>query len=155
MSGMKIHEAVANLERLIGWGDASDDGSIDLSGNKVFSYDALVTIAQVNTGLTIIPAVIGRKYKVVGVWMQFAGAWAACTDVRVGDTAGTPVVVITVAQAQAGDGDVHSEDAGTNTLGVGFGVDLTESKGVQIYKTGSTATTGTGVLLRVLYKITA
>jgi hypothetical protein len=85
--------------------------------------------------------------------MLFAGAWAVCTDIRVGDTAGTPVDVLTVAVAQATDGAVHSEDAGTNTLGA-FGIDLTVGKGIQVYKTGSTATTGTTVKIRLLYKIT-
>lgn len=154
MSGLKSLAAAESLERRIGYGDATDDGSIDLSGNKVFSAGSVVTIAEVNAGKVLVPVVPGRTYRVVAIFMKFAGSWAACTDIRVGDTAGTPVDILTVAQAQATDGAVHSEDVGTNTLGAGFGVDLTVSKGIQVYKTGSAATTGTSVSIRLLYKIT-
>lgn len=154
MSGQKILVAAETLERQIGWKDASDDGSIDLSGNKVFSYEQLVTIAEVNAAEVLLAAVTGRKLRVVGIFMLFNGSWAVCDDIRVSDTAGSPVDILLVDQAQASNGAVHTEDVGTNTLGA-FAIDLTESKGIQVRKTGTDATTGTSVLIRILYKITA
>lgn len=109
-----------------------------------------VTQAQVNAGLTLIPALAGKAITVTNYSMQTTGTFATGTAVVLEDTNGSPVVVTTVVTADLGN--VNFPGAAGNTLGVGFGVPLTSGKGLQIVKTGSSFTGGTAVLLNITYK---
>jgi hypothetical protein len=109
------------------------------------------TLAQINAGLTLVPAVASVTLKPVGYLVIPNGSFAALTDIRLSDTADTPVDILTIAQAQAGDGVVHTVGVGTHTRGAGFAVDLTEGKGIQIRKTGSAGTTATDALVIVWF----
>lgn len=113
-----------------------------------------VLLADINAGYTIVPAVPGRTLRPIGVWVRSNGAFAACTDVRIGDTAGTPVVVAQFAVANLTDGAILTDHKETGvTLGAGFFAQCTADKGLQIYKTGSTATTATSLDFRVEYVV--
>lgn len=113
----------------------------------------VVTLAEVNAGKTIIAAVAG---KTIIVWYFRAlstGAFAALTDIRLSDTAGTPVDVATLAQAQLTNGAILTSHGGTGvTIGT-LGAALTAAAGLQVRKTGSTATTATSITFDVLYSI--
>lgn len=153
MAGEQIVRGAEYMERQIGWGRKTDDGIFDLSGRDVKVHQETVTLAQLNAGKTLVPEVGGRTYNVVGFWVKFNGTFTTATDIRLSDTNGTPVDILTIAIAQAGDGVTHALGVGTHTLGTLF-ANLTASKGIQIRKTGSDAAGGTDIRVGVLYQIT-
>ncbi len=155
MAGMQISKAADEMERQIGWGLRNDDGIVDLSGNKLFSVEHVVTLAELNAGHTILPAPAGRKLKVVDFFIKFTGTFTTATDIRLSDLASSPVDIVTIVIAQAGDGVYHTRSKGTNTLGAGFMADLTAGKGIQLRKTGSSAAGGTSITVQVMYRVTA
>lgn len=104
------------------------------------------TLAEINAGKVLLPAFGSSRYRIVNCFMKVAGNFAAATDIRIGDTAATPVVAITGLIAAFTDG-AFLDMATTNVTphATNFGGYLTAGKGVQIYKTGSAATGGTDV----------
>lgn len=109
------------------------------------------TLAQLNAGFTIANDDANKQFVPVGFFLKSTGAFTALTDIRLSDTNGTPVDIVTVAQAQLTNGAVFTENGGSGvTLGAGFGAPLTVGKGIVLRKTGSTGAGGTsisGVLL--------
>jgi hypothetical protein len=124
--------------------------------NQVYSVEASVSIANVNSGYVLVPAVTGRTYKVVRVLEEAVGGnVTACTDVRISDTASSPVDVTLAVIAQLTAG-VFLDEANPNlTVEAGFGVPLTANKGIQIRKTtaGGGCATATSIFVIVMYKI--
>jgi len=155
MAGFQNPKAADYAQRMDGYGLRLDDGVVDLSGKGLLSVEVTVTLAELNAGKVLVPAVPGRVYRPTDFFLGFNGTFAAATDIRLSDTAGSPVDIVTIGIAQAGTGVVHTRSKGTNTLGPGLLFDLTASKGIQIRKTGSTATGGTSILVQVQYRITA
>ena len=73
-------------------------GTITAGGT--FSVSANVTLAQVNAGVTILPAVTGQTFKVNHFLLTaVGGTTAGCTSVNISDTTGTPVNAAAVAVA--------------------------------------------------------
>ena len=126
------------------------------SGDRIFSVEDTVTLAQLNAGKTIVADAAGRTLKVVSILMVFTGGFTTSTDIRISDTNSSPVDVVTVAIAGATNGARIGDTSTTNvTFGAGFNANLTADKGIQVRKTGGTAAAGTSILVRVLYKIIA
>ena len=158
MSGYQNIQGAEYKERQIGWGNEADDGAFDLSGRKVFGVG--FTVARADLGLAgaskvILPAVPGRQYKPIGFRLRFNGSFDNLTDFRLGSTEDSPTVIVTVAQAQAGNGAVHTEGLGTNTLGAGFMTALAAGYGVQLYYTGTAPAAGTNVEVELVFRIVA
>jgi hypothetical protein len=122
---------------------ASQGGGVK---NAIFT----VTQAQVNAGLTLIPAVAGQTIYVHDFNTRTTGSWATGTAVVLEDTAGSPVLAATLAQADLGN--VLFPGATGVTLGAGYGgVGLTAGKGLQIAGTGSAFTGGTAIIVDLTY----
>jgi hypothetical protein len=122
--------------------------------DRVYSVEDTVTLAQLNTGKTIITAVGGRTIEVVGILLVFTGAFTTATDIRISDTSSGPVDVVTVAIAGATNGARINDTSTTNvTFGAGYMTPLTADYGLQVRKTGSSAAGGTSILVRVFYKL--
>ncbi len=155
MAGMQNVQAATRKKLMVGWGLESDGGEVDLSGKDLLSVEFTVTLAELNAGKVLIPAVAGRVLKPVDFFIRFNGAFTTATDIRLSDTADSPVDIVTIAIAQATNGAVHTRSKGTNTLGAGFLANLTAGKGIQIRKTGSDAEGGTDILVQITYRITA
>jgi hypothetical protein len=122
--------------------------------NPVQSISVVATTAQINAGLTFLAAQTGITLTVVGFFLLCAGNAAGATDIRISDTAASPVDVVTVTAAAAATTAVLTSESviSGQTLGT-FAAALTASKGIQIRKTGSTLTGTTAVTVRVLYTI--
>jgi len=104
------------------------------------------TLAQINAGYTFIPADANRNIFPIRFRFTVTGNFATLTDIRLSDTNGTPVDIVTLVQANATNGNVVTDAGGTGiTIGAGFGATLTAGKGVQIRQTGSAGTGGTSV----------
>ena len=111
-----------------------------------------ITLAQINAGLTLLPAYPGYQIKVTNFCLKSTGAFAALTSILFQDTADTPVVVATFAQAQLTNGAILVPASTGVTLGAGFSGNCTSGKGLQIIKSGSDGTTATGIDFWFSYK---
>jgi hypothetical protein len=123
--------------------------------STVYSVYGSITTAQINTGLTIVPAVAGRAIKILGALVQaVGGAAAGCTAIQIDDTAGTPVVGLSWTVAALTSGTFVTSDtapaAGALTATT-FLTALTTGQGLQILKTGGSCTTLTSMNYRVLF----
>lgn len=124
-----------------------------LVGNIVQAARFTATLAEINAGKTIVSGINGKQLVPVGFLTDTNGTFTTLTDVRLSDTASTPVDILTIAAAQLSDGDRHTVDSGTHTEGAGFLAALTVSKGIQIRKTGSDGAGGTDISGFVLYVV--
>src|SRR3954466_2088818 len=77
-----------------------------------------VTLAQLNAGFVLIPPDASKTIIVVDVLVVTTGIFAGLTDIRISDTAASPIDIITIAQAQATNGARFTDAGGT---GVTFG----------------------------------
>ena len=123
--------------------------------NTTYSVSATLTTAQVNSGTTILPALTGATFKVQRFVLQaLGGATAGCTDVRISDTAGSPVDAVTVTAAALTQNAVNDESVAAGvTLGTFAPTALTAAKGIQVRKTGSACTTATSFRVIVFYTV--
>lgn len=125
------------------------------TGGIIVSTSANLTLAQVNAGTVILPAVTGQTFKLQHVVLQaLGGATAGCTAVQVTDTAGTPIVGISAAVAALTQNTIVSEYTPTTVTVTTIAPNaLTASKGIQVIKTGSACTTATSFNVIVQYTI--
>ena len=114
-----------------------------------------VTLAQLNAGLTLIPDIPGRTIQITKYLMIFNGSFTTATDIRLQDSNGTPVLITTVAIANATAAQNASSDVvGTGvTNGAGCFASLTAGRGVKIIQTGSAAAAGTSILVKLEYNV--
>lgn len=113
-----------------------------------------VTLAELNAGKILIMPKATVQLRVTGLVLRVNGALGGATDIRISDidSAGaTAADLLTVNAANATDGARHSHLSGTNTLGAAFWAALTGGRGLQLRKTGSTATGTTSVDVLVEY----
>ena len=125
-------------------------GSIELTAT------AKPTLAQLNAGVELVPAVAGKQILVTNYWFRGIGSdAAAATDVRIQDGAGSPVVVVTaLIAALASNAEVVSSSKIANvTKGAGWLTALTAGKALNFVKTGSTMTGPTSFEVIVKYKL--
>lgn len=117
------------------------------------------TIGQINAGAELLPAVPGFKYRLVNVKaIAYGGAVGAVTTVDVlGTQAASGVKLATFAQANLTQSTVLQPGAtGVTVLadGASFAA-CDENKAITVGKTGSDATTATGVDIIVDYVLEA
>lgn len=141
-------------------GDSTTAPTANTSGSfivplNVCAVGGSITLAQLNAGATIVPAVTGRTYRPVGFWLQFNGAFTTATDIRLSDTAGSPVDIVTVAIAGATNGANVTQNGGSNITvsTTGFAQQLTANAGIQLRKTGSSAAGGTSIFYMVQFVV--
>lgn len=132
-----------------------DSSNANVSADWVYSKIVSVTLAELNAGKVIIAAIPGRTIKIVGYTMIFNGTFTTATDIRLQDSNSSPVLISTVAIANATAAqNANSDVVGTGvTNGAGCFANLTASKGVSIAKTGSSAAGGTSIMVKVLYNV--
>jgi hypothetical protein len=130
------------------------------SGNTTLSVGGAVTLAQLNAGQVIVPAVAGVQIRPVNFWMQMNGTFLTSTDIRLSDTTPTTdIFTIPIASAitganfgPSGAGFVNNATtAHASTTGAGMGAQLGVGLGVQMRQTGTAATGGTSVLYSFSY----
>lgn len=109
------------------------------------------TLAQINAGLVLIPGVTGKKITVSNYTARVTGAFATGTAVLLEDTAGSPVLVSTLAEAGLTNGAILLPSSANTTLGAGFAVPLTSGAGLQVANSGSAQTGGTSIQFTITY----
>lgn len=148
--------------------NAAGTGLVDIlkvnASNKVvmatpFQGVANVVIADlaaaaINTPTILVAGVTGRTIRVLGFFIINTGAAAGATDVRLSDTNGTPVDVLTLTVAALTDGSRFSLT--TTGAGITHGTELaplTANAGLRVRKTGGTLTGVTSFKIVVLYDV--
>ncbi len=136
------------------------DGNMDLGatgalfgnggrGTPIMSFRRRCTLAELNAGVTLLPAVAGQKYRMVGCKMiAYGGAVGALAtaDILATQAAGS-VKLVAFAQASLTQSAVLSA-GGTGAAVLADGASHVANDvntAITLGKTGSTATTATGV----------
>jgi len=122
-------------------------------GYDLYNAPAVVTLAQLNAGYTLVAAAPSFTLRVVDFLIIPTGTFTTATDIRLSDTTATPVDIATLVIANATNNNVVQPGATGLTLNAGFGVPLTANQGLQIRKTGSSAAGGTSLLVLVRYML--
>jgi len=133
------------------------EGTVNFSGtlqSTVIPNAQLVTVtlAEINAGKELIPAVTGKQIRILDIDAKVAGNFAAGTSVEIEDSNGTPVVSLQYAVAALTDGAFLEADTANVTIGAGYLADLTISKALRVEKTGSDFTGGTSITLMISYQ---
>lgn len=140
----------------ISQGPATPGGPVGtITAGVTLSTSATLTLAQVNAGYVLVPAVTGQTFKISHVFLQATGgSTAACTSVDVEDTAGTPLVAFAATAAALTSGTVVTEVTSSGvTLTKWAPLTLTLSQGIQVKSVGSACTTATGFNVIVFYTV--
>lgn len=111
------------------------------------------TLNEIIAGTQILDKIPGFKYVVHDFLLIFAGNAATAIDIRLSSNNATPVDIVTVAVANAGDGDKRAPADATAVLGAGFNAELGSGDGVQIRETGNTLTGTTSVTGWIEYQL--
>ncbi len=116
--------------------------------NSLQTFKVTATLAEINAGKEIVPAVTGKKIRVVNYAARVVGTFAANTSVDLqSGTTHTKVTALGVAGLT--NGAVLMPSSSNTTLGAGFAADLETSENLTVVNTGSTATTATSVTFTV------
>jgi hypothetical protein len=113
----------------------------------------VVTLAQINAGLVLIPGVPGRKIQVEAVTQRVVGNFATGTSVELESTNASPVAVVTTAEAGLTDGAFLFSGDTHNTIGAGFFAPLGTGDGLKVVNNGSAQTGGTSITYGIIYSI--
>lgn len=112
--------------------------------------DVTATLAEINAGKTLIPAVAGKKIRITNFAAIAVGTFAATTSVDIQDGAAVPVKVAVLPVADLDDATVLPLTA---NVGAGFGVPLTTAEEVVVANVGSAATGGTSIRFILTYDL--
>ena len=111
----------------------------------------VATLAQINAGLVLIAGAGAQKITVLDVVARVLGTFATGTSVELESTNGTPVAVLTYAEAAiAGTAVVYPSSANV-TSGAGMGIALGAGDGLQVVNNGSAQTGGTSITFIITY----
>jgi predicted RecA/RadA family phage recombinase len=129
------------------------------SGDLVQTLRTRVTLAQLNAGLTLLPAVAGYKYRLIDVTLiAIGGAATAATAVRItGVQSASTVALISAAVAALTQSTVVKPNtANVTVLADGASFNQNDAAGaIAIDKTGSAMTTLTHVDVILTYELAA
>lgn len=130
----------------------------NLSNNNVlFAHRERVSIADINAGLTVLPAVPNYKYRVLDITMiPIAGAVTGATDVRVLGTqsAVSVALLVGVAAALLQSAILRAGVANMNVLAAGLSfIELDVNTPITVGKTGGAAATATHVDFLITYQL--
>jgi len=145
--------------------DVESGGALKIAGSEVnlagadpvtYTLTNSVSLSELNAGKTLLAAVAGRTVTVVDFTIiAVGGAATAATAVTLSDTAGSPVLITTIAVAALTEGNLVKPYTATHVTNgaAGVGASLTAAKGITIEKTGSTMTTATSFTAIISYTI--
>jgi len=136
-----------------------------LSGEQIFGQEEAVqnirtrfTIAQINAGATLLAAIPGFKYRMIGCRaIAYGGAVGATTTVDVSGTVSTARKLVAFAQASLTQ-STKLTDGGTGAAILADGASYTANDAntaITVGKTGSDLTVATGVDISFDYVIEA
>lgn len=138
--------------------DDEDASQFSAVGVSAFSLRTRVTAAQVNAGFTLLPALAGRRYRIVdAAFIAIGGAVTAATSVDLLGTQTTSVQLMAAAVAGLTQNTLLRAGA-TNAAILAGGASFVPNDvntAITINKTGSNMATATHVDVLLTYEVTA
>lgn len=136
---------------------AAGPGIISDNGSVVFNQRFRVTVANVNAGATLLPAITGYKYRLIACKaISVGGAAGAVTTVDILGTQGASgVKLVAYAQASLTQSTVLT-DGGSGAAVLADGASYVQndvSTAITIGKTGASVTTATNIDVIITYAI--
>lgn len=119
---------------------------------SVQSTRVTATLAEINAGKTLIAGASGKTITVLDYTAVVSGNFATGTAVLLQSSAGSPVVVSTIAEAALTTGAILTPDDADTTLGVGFAAPLGSGDALKVANSGSNQTVGTSITFTITYK---
>ena len=145
--------------------DVESGGALKMAGSEVnlagaspvvYCLNDSVSLAEIKAGKTLLAAVAGRTITVVD-WSVTAigGAATTSTAVTLSDTAGSPVLIATIAVAALTEDAVVKPNTATHVTdgAAGIGRGLTAEKGITAEHTGTAMTVLTSLQIVIQYTI--
>lgn len=142
--------------------NASADGDLirvmmieagSVTAGQLQSITVTATLAEINAGKTLIPAVSGKSIKVTDYIMRVSGGWATATSVDLQSSNATPVKVNVALIAALTNGAVIVPPTANVTLSAGFGVALGSGDALKVVNVGTAGTGGTSITYTITYAI--
>lgn len=135
------------------------NGAVGAQHGSVYNTRQRFTIAQVNAGATILPAIAGYKYRLIGCEaISVGGAAAAVTTVDIlGTQATSSVKLVAFGQAALTQSTVLEDGAsGATVLADGASYVANDANAaITIGKTGSSVTTATHIDVNLSFAVEA
>lgn len=128
---------------------AAGPGLVSDNGSVVYNIRTRTSIANVNTGVTLLPAIPGYKYRLIDATViSVGGAFATCTALTISGTQSTSAaVLLSIAIAALTQSTVVKPNTSNVTVladGASF-VQNDVNTAITIAKTGSSCATATNV----------
>jgi len=155
--------AAGDVNTVVGY--AIDKATADGDLIRVWINDALAyaprvnnnvvtaTLAEINAGKVIVPAVAGKQLLITSYIARVSGTFATGTAVILQSSNASPVLVTTLAEAGLTNGAVLTVGSANTTLGAGFGIALGAGDSLRVVNSGSAQTGGTNITFTITYDI--
>ena len=126
-----------------------------IDNDQMFHVRTRFTVAQINAGATLLPAIPGKRYRIIDMALiAIGGAVTGATDVRIlGTQAAASVALLIAAVAALTQNTLLRAGAANATVlagGLSF-VDNDNNTAITVGKTGGSAATATDVDVLVSY----
>ena len=125
------------------------------NNSPLLLLEQVVTLAQINAGITLLGGITGNTIYVSDVVIIVNGTFLTGTTVDLKDNSGSPKTVFNYAVAQLTDGSLLASNSTGVTHFSGYTSGLTADAGLQVTKSGSNFTGGTDITFKIAYKITS
>lgn len=145
--GYELAQTIADIAGL----QAALDALTAASSGSAQILTVTATLAELNAGKVLIPAVAGKSINVTNYTARVVGAFTTGTNIILESTNGAPVVVSTIAEAALTSGAVNLPSTANNALGAGFATALGVGDGLKVVSTGTQAG-GTNIAFTFTYK---
>lgn len=121
------------------WSDTNPSGTkygYVSSDSMIRNYTTTVTLAELNAGKTLIPAISNKKLLVTRYFVKVNGNFSGGTGVVLQDNSSSPVVLTTITTSALTDGNKISSDVDVDgvTDGPGMLIALTANRSLDIKK---------------------
>jgi len=112
----------------------------------------VATLAEINAGKVLIPAVAGKRIRVTDLTARVTGAFATGTSVDV-QSGTTAVKVSVMAEAGLTNGAVLKPGDANATRGTGYAANLPAGEALSVANVGSAQTGGTSIQYTITYAV--
>lgn len=130
------------------------DGSFKRNGESL-CFERVITcsLAEINAGVELVPAVTGKQIKVVDFAALANGSLAASTSVDIEEDSSSHTKIGVILTAALANGYYAKPDSANVSRGAGFMALLTASQAVRAVNVGNTGTTLTSIQFVIQYQV--
>ena len=145
VTGMALDKATADgdlIRVLIQTPFAAADAA---NPNLIQVVKVTATLAEINAGKVLVPAIAGQKITITDYVARVTGAFATGTSIKLQSTNAAPVDATTIAEAALTNGAGLLPASANTTLGTGYAQPLGLGDGLKVVNVGAAQTGGTSI----------